>query len=88
MHRWGSKTVLRDLLTSFRNRDSTEVADDARERFVVEDLKRGQPEVRSFDVYDTLITRAVGSDRSMFYTLGARLREMGIVPFTPRWASS
>lgn len=39
--------------------------------------------VASFDVFDTLLTRAVGTPQSAFLTLGRRLLRAGVVEATP-----
>ncbi len=42
------------------------------------------PTVASFDVFDTLLTRAVGGPQSLALLLGRRLRERGIVACDPQ----
>jgi len=40
-------------------------------------------EIASFDVFDTVLTRAVGSPSSVFLLLGRRLKNMSLIPCTP-----
>src|SRR6266487_327166 len=40
-------------------------------------------QIASFDVFDTLLTRAVGSPEALFLALGRRLFQAGLIAVTP-----
>jgi len=51
--------------------------------FITQDKKNNRPPISTFDVFDTVITRAVVAPAAVYLLLGRRLSSVGLVNCTP-----